>query len=87
MSPASEPARRERDFLRGGLEPFMFRHGEHFPDLRALHQFKTRFRPIYEPRYLACPSTVPLPQLLRDLALLISRTEAETERTDEGDSK
>lgn len=76
MSPVSEPTDARHNVLRIGLEPFMFRYGEHFRDFQELRRFKERFRPIFEPRYLACPNNVPLPQLLKDLAALVSHRNA-----------
>jgi len=51
---------------------FIFRHGEHFYNFQGLRQYKGKFDPTWEPRYLACPGGLALPRILTDLASLIS---------------
>jgi phosphatidylglycerol lysyltransferase len=51
---------------------FIFRHGEHFYNFQGLRQYKEKFDPTWEPRYLACPGGLALPRILADLASLIS---------------
>ncbi|HLX07737.1 MAG TPA: bifunctional lysylphosphatidylglycerol flippase/synthetase MprF [Thermoanaerobaculia bacterium] len=55
------------------LGTLVFRHGEHFYNFQGLHQYKEKFDPIWEPRYLACPGGLALPRVLADVAALISR--------------
>jgi len=50
----------------------VFRHGEHFYGLQGLRQYKEKFRPHWRPRYLASPGGLALPQILTDVATLIS---------------
>ena len=49
----------------------VFRHGEHFYNFQGLRQYKEKFGPVWEPRYLACPSGLVLPRVLADIAALI----------------
>jgi phosphatidylglycerol lysyltransferase len=51
---------------------FVFRHGEHFYNLQGLRQYKEKFDPKWEPRYLACPGGLSVPRILANIASLIS---------------
>lgn len=51
---------------------FVYRHGEHFYNFRGLRSYKEKFDPVWEPRYLASPGGLALPQILTHLATLIS---------------
>jgi phosphatidylglycerol lysyltransferase len=51
---------------------FVFRHGEHFYNFRGLRQYKEKFEPVWEPKYLACTESLMLPLILANLAALIS---------------
>lgn len=55
------------------LGALVFRHGEHFYNFQGLRQYKDKFDPVWEPRYLACPGGIALPLVLADIAALISR--------------
>jgi phosphatidylglycerol lysyltransferase len=55
------------------LGTLIFRHGEHFYNFQGLRQYKEKFDPVWEPRYLACPGGLALPRVLADTASLISR--------------
>ena len=50
----------------------MFRFGEHFYNFRGLRQYKEKFDPVWEPRYLASPGGLALPRILTNVASLIS---------------
>jgi phosphatidylglycerol lysyltransferase len=54
------------------LGAFVFRHGEHFYNLQGLRQYKEKFDPEWEPKYLACPGGLSLPRILANIASLIS---------------
>ena len=50
----------------------VFRHGEHFYNFEGLREYKQKFDPIGEPRYLAGPGGLSLPRILLNIATLIS---------------
>jgi phosphatidylglycerol lysyltransferase len=52
----------------GGL---LYRHGEHFYNFQGLRHYKEKFAPVWEPRYLAGPGGLALPQVLTHVATLI----------------
>jgi phosphatidylglycerol lysyltransferase len=54
------------------LGTFVFRHGEHFYNFQGLRQYKAKFNPEWEPKYLASPGGIALPRILANLASLIS---------------
>lgn len=54
------------------LGAMVFRHGEHFYNFQGLRQYKEKFDPEWQPRYLASPGGLVLPRVLTDLASLIS---------------
>jgi len=54
------------------LGAFVFRHGEHFYNFQGLRQYKEKFAPEWEPKYLASPGGLALPRILMNLASLIS---------------
>ncbi|HRX85999.1 MAG TPA: bifunctional lysylphosphatidylglycerol flippase/synthetase MprF, partial [Phycisphaerae bacterium] len=51
---------------------FVFRHGEHFYNFQGLRQYKAKFHPVWEPRYLIYPGGLMLPRILLDCATLTS---------------
>ncbi len=53
----------------GGL---MFRHGEHFYNFEGLRQYKEKWNPEWEPRYLAYDARGSAPEILTNVATLIS---------------
>lgn len=50
----------------------VFRHGEHFYNFQGLRQYKEKFDPVWEPRYLASPGGLAMPRVLANVASLIS---------------
>ncbi len=50
----------------------VFRHGEHFYNFQGLRQYKQKFDPVWEPRYLASPGGLALPRILSNVASLIA---------------
>lgn len=54
------------------LGSLLYRHGENFYNFQGLRQFKEKFDPVWEPKYLASPGGLSLPLVLRDAAALIS---------------
>ena len=51
---------------------FLFRHGEYFYNFQGLRQYKDKFGPDWEPRYLAFPGRLSLPGALTDVSTLIA---------------
>jgi phosphatidylglycerol lysyltransferase len=54
------------------LGTFIFRHGEHFYNFQGLREYKEKFDPKWEARYLASPGGLALPRILINIASLIS---------------
>jgi phosphatidylglycerol lysyltransferase len=50
----------------------IFRHGEEFYNFEGLRQYKAKFDPVWEPRYLVSPGGAALPRILLNIATLIS---------------
>jgi len=72
MAPLSGLASRALAPLWSRAGAFMFRHGEHFYNFQGLREYKQKFDPIWEPRYLASPGGLALPRILTNVAALIS---------------
>jgi phosphatidylglycerol lysyltransferase len=51
---------------------FLFRHGEHFYNFQGLHEYKEKFAPVWQPKYIACPRGLMLPRILTNVATLVS---------------
>lgn len=51
----------------------VYRHGDRFYSFEGLRQYKQKFDPIWEPKYLASPGGMTLPRILADLTKLIGR--------------
>jgi phosphatidylglycerol lysyltransferase len=54
------------------LGAFVFRHGEHFYNFQGLRQYKEKFEPQWQPKYLASPGGLALPIIMANIATLIS---------------
>jgi phosphatidylglycerol lysyltransferase len=54
------------------LGAFVFRYGEHFYNFQGLREYKEKFNPLWEPKYLASPGGVTLPRILINIGSLIS---------------
>jgi len=50
----------------------VFRHGEHFYNFQGLRDYKDKFDPVWEPKFLASPGGLRLPMILTNVATLIS---------------
>lgn len=50
----------------------LYRSGEHFYNFRGLRQYKDKFDPVWQPRYIASPGGMALPRILANVAALIS---------------
>jgi len=55
------------------LGSLAFQHGEAFYNFRGLRQYKDKFDPEWEPRYLVSPGGFTLPRVLINVASLVSR--------------
>jgi phosphatidylglycerol lysyltransferase len=53
------------------VTPMLFRFGDHMREFEALRAFKSRFAPVYEPRFLAGTAGFALPHILLDVTALI----------------
>jgi phosphatidylglycerol lysyltransferase len=71
MAPLSGLDRRMLAPLWSRLGAFMYRHGEHFYNFQGLREYKEKFDPVWEPRYLASPGGLALPRILGNIAALI----------------
>jgi phosphatidylglycerol lysyltransferase len=54
------------------LGTYVFRHGEHFYNFQGLRQYKDKFNPHWQPKYIACPGGLSLPRILLNIASLVS---------------
>lgn len=50
----------------------VYSHGERFYNFQGLRRYKEKFASVWEPRYLASPGGLALPQVLTDIAGLIA---------------
>ena len=50
----------------------VYRLGEHFYNFQGVRQYKNKFDPVWQPRYLASPGGLALPRILANIAALIS---------------
>ncbi len=72
MAPFSGIERHPLAPLWNRMGSLLFRHGEHFYNFQGLRQYKEKFNPIWEPKYLACPGGLILPHVLANLGKLVS---------------
>jgi phosphatidylglycerol lysyltransferase len=70
MAPLSGLERHDLAPMHHRVGDLIFRHGEHFYHFRGLKDYKDKFDPVWEPRYVACPSFA-LPRILLGVASLI----------------
>ena len=54
------------------LGSFVYQHGESLYNFQGLRAYKGKFKPLWEPRYLAYPGGLHLPRVLADVAALIA---------------
>lgn len=72
MAPLSGLEDRTNAPLWGKFGSFLYSHGEEFYNFQGLREFKDRFKPVWEPKYIAYPAETPLPVVLAALAKLTS---------------
>jgi len=54
------------------LGSFVYGYGEHFYNFQGLRQYKEKFNPQWEPRYLVAPGGLVLVRVLADVGALVS---------------
>ena len=72
MAPLSGFQRRALAPLWSRIGALLYRHGEHFYNFQGLRQYKAKFDPAWEPKYIACQGGLALPRVLLNVAALIS---------------
>ena len=72
MAPFSGLENRALAPLWNRIGAFVFRYGEHFYNFQGLRQYKEKFDPEWQAKYLASPGGLALPQIFANLATLIS---------------
>jgi phosphatidylglycerol lysyltransferase len=72
MAPLSGLENRTLAPLWNRLGAFVFRYGEHFYNFQGIRQYKEKFDPQWQPKYMASPGGLALPQIFTNLATLIS---------------
>ncbi|MGA2071611.1 MAG: bifunctional lysylphosphatidylglycerol flippase/synthetase MprF [Sedimentisphaerales bacterium] len=72
MAPLSGLEDRQLAPLWSQAGAFLFRHGEHFYNFQGLHEYKDKFSPVWQPKYIACPRGLMLPRILTNVAALVS---------------
>ncbi|MDD5563115.1 MAG: bifunctional lysylphosphatidylglycerol flippase/synthetase MprF [Thermoanaerobaculaceae bacterium] len=54
------------------LGALLYRHGENFYNFRGIRQYKDKFAPVWEPKYLASRGGLALPRIVTNVAALIA---------------
>lgn len=72
MAPLAGLERHQLAPLWNKVGSFIFRHGEHFYNFQGIRQYKEKFHPEWEPRYLVISGALKLPMILTSIAALIS---------------
>jgi phosphatidylglycerol lysyltransferase len=72
MAPLSGLESRNLAPLWNRLGAFVYRYGENFYNFQGLRQYKEKFDPQWQPKYLASPGGIALPNIFAGLASLIS---------------
>jgi phosphatidylglycerol lysyltransferase len=55
------------------LANMVYRYGENFYNFQGVRQYKQKFNPVWEPKFLASPGGIALPAVFADLTILTSR--------------
>ncbi len=72
MAPLSGLEDRAAAHLWNRFGTYLFQHGEHFYNFRGLRQYKEKFHPLWRPKYIVCPGGLALPNVLINIASLVS---------------
>ena len=54
------------------LASLLYQHGDNFYNFQGLRQYKEKFDPVWQPRYMAVPAGFSLPLVFKDVSSLIS---------------
>ncbi|BBH20383.1 phosphatidylglycerol lysyltransferase [Paenibacillus baekrokdamisoli] len=73
MAPLSSVGQTQAAIREEKLAHIVFKHGGYWYGFKGLRKYKEKFFPVWEPRYLAYPTSVSLPIILLELVRLISR--------------
>jgi phosphatidylglycerol lysyltransferase len=71
MAPLSGMQNRALSPLWVRASALVFQYGEQFYNFEGLRKYKDKFRPVWEPRYLAAPGGLTLAAILADVTALI----------------
>ncbi len=72
MAPLSGLENRSFAPLWNRIGSVIFSKGEHFYNFEGLREYKQKYKPVWTPRYLACPGGLALPRILTNVTSLIS---------------
>ena len=72
MAPLSGLENRSLGTLWNRVGALAYRFGEDYYNFQGLRQYKEKFDPVWEPKYLASPGGLALPRILTNLAALIA---------------
>jgi phosphatidylglycerol lysyltransferase len=72
MAPLAGLEQRQVFSLWSGVASFLYRHGEHFYNFKGLREYKDKFDPVWEARYLISPGIFSLPAVFANLSSLIA---------------
>ncbi|GAA0398093.1 bifunctional lysylphosphatidylglycerol flippase/synthetase MprF [Paenibacillus motobuensis] len=73
MAPLASVGKSRAAMREEKLAHILFEHGESLYGFTGLRNYKEKFSPRWEPRYLAYPTNISLPVLLLELVSLVSR--------------
>ncbi|SDZ80799.1 phosphatidylglycerol lysyltransferase [Desulfuromusa kysingii] len=72
MAPLSGLENRSFAPLWNRIGSIIFSKSEHFYNFEGLREYKQKYKPVWSPRYLACPGGLALPRILTNVTSLIS---------------
>jgi phosphatidylglycerol lysyltransferase len=72
MAPFAGIENRDTAPLWNRISSFLYRYGEHFYNFQGLRQYKDKFDPQWQPKYLASPGGAALPVIFANIASLNS---------------
>jgi phosphatidylglycerol lysyltransferase len=72
MAPLSGLENRQLAPVWSRVGALLFRHAENFYNFQGLRAYKSKFDPVWEPRYLSSPGGIALPRILTNVSALVS---------------